>query len=165
MNITYQLTLNEYQEAAAFHYKSGKRPLLVALFLGMATFMMIAGTDFNNTKEVIYNILMTFFALSFYILFTRMITAYQAKKIYQKSPLLSNEVTLHVSGKGINLNKQRDTKTLPWNTFRKWKENEKYILLYTNNYQFNVIPKRALNQKEEKELKDFLTKYLKGNSK
>jgi len=68
MNITYKLTLNEYQEAATFHYKSGKRPLLVAVFLGMATFMMIVGTDFSNTQEVINNILVTFFALSFYIL-------------------------------------------------------------------------------------------------
>jgi len=160
MNITYKLTLNEYQEAATFHYKSGKRPLLVAVFLGMATFMMIAGTDFSNTREVISNILVTFFALSFYILFTRMITAYQAKKIYQKSPLLSNEVTLHISGKGINLNKQGNSKILPWDTFKKWKENEKYILLYTNNYQFNVIPKRAMNEKQKEELKAFLNKYL-----
>jgi len=160
MNITYKLTLNEYQEAATFHYKSGKRPLLVAVFLGMATFMMIAGTDFSNTREVISNILVTFFALSFYILFTRMITAYQAKKIYQKSPLLSNEVTLHISGKGINLNKQGNSKIFPWDTFKKWKENEKYILLYTNNYQFNVIPKRAMNEKQKEELKAFLNKYL-----
>jgi len=160
MNITYKLTLNEYQEAATFHYKSGKRPLLVAVFLGMATFMMIVGTDFSNTQEVINNILVTFFALSFYILFTRMITAYQAKKIYQKSPLLSNEVKLHISGKGINLNKQGNSKILPWSTFTKWKENEKYILLYTNNYQFNVIPKRAMDEKQEKELKAFLNKYL-----
>ena len=160
MTITYKLTLNEYQEAATFHYKSGKRPLLVAVFLGMATFMMIAGTDFSNTREVISNILMTFFALSFYILFTRMITAFQAKKIYQKSPLLSNEVTLHISGKGINLNKQGDLKILPWDSFRKWKENEKHILLYTNNYQFNVIPKRAMNEKQKEELETFLNKYL-----
>ena len=160
MNITYKLTLNEYQEAATFHYKSGKRPLLVAVFLGMATFMMIAGTDFSNTREVINNILITFFALSFYILFTRMITAYQAKKIYQKSPLLSNEVTLHISGKGINLNEQGNSKILPWDTFKKWKENEKYILLYTNNYQFNVIPKRAMDEKQKEELEGYLTKYL-----
>jgi len=160
MNITYKLTLNEYQEAATFHYKSGKRPLLVAVFLGMATFMMIVGTDFSNTREVISNILVTFFALSFYILFTRMITAYQAKKIYKKSPLLSNEVTLHISGKGINLNKQGNSKILPWDTFTKWKENEKYILLYTNNYQFNVIPKRAMDENQKEELKEFLNKYL-----
>ena len=80
MNITYKLTLNEYQEAANYHYKSGKRTLFIAIFLGFATFMLLVGTDFSNTREVITNILVTFFALSYYLLFTRMIRAYQAKK-------------------------------------------------------------------------------------
>jgi hypothetical protein len=160
MNIPYKLTLNEYQEAAMFHYKTGKRPLLVAVFLGMATFMMLIGTDFSNTREVIYNMFMTFFALSFYILFTRMITAYQAKRIYTKSPILSHDVTLHISGKGINLNKSVNTTILPWDTFRKWKKNEKYYLIYTNIHQFNVIPKRVINEKQEEELNLYLEKYL-----
>ena len=160
MNITYQLTLNEYQEAATLHYKNGKRPILVAVFLGMATFMMLVGTDFTNTREVIYNILVTFFALAFYIIFTRMITAFQAKKIYNKSPILSKEVVLHISGKGINLDKSINSKILPWDSFTKWKKNEKYYLIYTNAHQFNVIPVRAMDEKQNEELDTYLEKYL-----
>ena len=160
MNITYHLTLNEYQEAAHFHYKTGKRPLLVALFVGMATFMMLVGTDFSNTQNVIHNILMTFFALSFYILFSRMLIANRAKKTYNKSPILSNEVTLHISGKGINPDKKNQSKIFPWNSFSKWKKNEKYYLIYTNIHQFNVIPLRAINEKQKEELKGYLEKYL-----
>lgn len=160
MNITYHLTLNEYQEASYLHYKTGKRPLLVGLFVGMATFMMLVGTDFSNTQSVINNILMTFFALSFYILFTRMLIAYRAKKTYNKSPILSKEVTLHVSGKGINLDKTNQGKIFPWNTFRKWKKNEKYYLIYTNIHQFNVIPLRAMDGKQKEELNGYLEKYL-----
>lgn len=160
MNITYTLTLNEYQEAVTHHYKSGKRPLFVSLFLGMATFTMLVGTDFANTREVITNILMTFFILSFYLLFTRMLTAHQAKKTYQKSPLLSNEVTLHISGKGIQHDKKTNTALLSWNHFTKYHENEKYYLIYTSNYQFNVIPKRAMNERELKEFQTYLDKYI-----
>ena len=160
MNITYTLTLNEYQEAAMLHYKTGKRPLLVAVFLGAATFMMLVGTDFSNNQEVINNILITFFALAFYILFTRMITAYQAKKIYNKSPMLSKEVTLHISGKGIQQDKQSNAKTLAWDTFTKWKKNEKYHLIYTNLHQFNVIPNRAMMKTQQEELETYLKKYL-----
>ena len=160
MNITYTLTLNKYQEAAMLHYKTGKRPLLVAVFLGAATFMMLVGTDFSNNQEVINNILITFFALAFYILFTRMITAYQAKKIYNKSPMLSKEVTLHISGKGIQQDKQSNAKTLAWDTFTKWKKNEKYHLIYTNLHQFNVIPNRAMMKTQQEELETYLKKYL-----
>jgi len=160
MNITYKLTLNEYQEAVNYHYKSGKRPLLVAVFLGAATFMLLVGTDFSNTQEVINNIIITFFALSFYILFTRMITAYQAKKMYKNSPILSNEITLHISGKGIKKSKEEQSHRLAWDKFTKWKENEKYYLIYTNIYQFSVIPKMAMNEAQIKEFQEYLEKYL-----
>ena len=160
MNITYHLTLNEYQEAAYLHYKTGKRPLLVGLFVGMATFMMLVGTDFSNTQSVINNILMTFFALSFYILFTRMLIAYRAKKTYNKSPILSKEVTLYVSGKGINPDKKNQSNIFPWSTFSTWKKNEKYYLIYTNIHQFNVIPLRAIDEKQKEELNGYLEKYL-----
>ena len=160
MKITYQLTLNEYQEAANVHYKRGKRPLFVAVFLGMATFMLLVGTDFSNTQSVINNILITFFALAFYLLFTRMLTAYQAKKVYNKSPILSKEVSLRISGKGIRYDKKEEGKTMPWDYFSKWKKNDKYYLLYTNSYQFNVIPKRAMNEAQVEELESYLKKYI-----
>lgn len=160
MNINYQLTVNEYQEAVYFHYKTGARPKLIALYVGLATFMILVGTDFSNTREVINNILMTFFAISFYLLFTRIITAYLAKKTYKKSPILSHEVTLHISGKGINQDKKSNTKILPWEQFLKWKENEKYYLIYTNAHQFNVIPKRVMNEMQRKEMNTYLEKYI-----
>ncbi len=160
MNIDYKLTLNEYQEAVNFHYKSGKRPLLIAVFLGMATFMLLVGTDFSNTREVITNIFMVFFTLSFYLLFTRMITAYQAKKIYTKSPLLSEEVTLHVSGKGVKQNKLAEAKIITWDKFSKWKQNEKYYLMYNTPHRFNVIPKRVMNEAQKEELEGYFSKYL-----
>ena len=160
MNITYQLTLNEYQEAVNFHYKNTKRPLFVSLFLGLATFMILVGTDFSNTREVIDNILLVFFALSFYLLFTRIITAYQAKKVYNKSPILSKEITLHISGKGIKKDKNNNDKILEWKYFSKWIENEKYYIIYTSSYQFNVIPKRVIDEKKRNELTTYFTKYL-----
>ena len=160
MNINYQLTLNEYQEAVFYHYKTGARPRLIALYVGLVTFMMLVGTDFSDTREVINNILMTFFAISFYLLFTRIMTAYQAKRTYKKSAILSHEVTLHISGKGINQDKKSNTEILPWEQFLKWKENEKYYLIYTNAHQFNVIPKRAMNEIQHKEIDAYLKKYI-----
>jgi hypothetical protein len=165
MNISYKLTLNEYQEAVNFHYKTGKRPLFIAVFLGTATFMMLVGTDFSNSQEVINNILMTFFALAFYILFTRMITAYRAKKMYKKSPILSNEITLHISGKGIKKKQEDQVQSLTWENFSKWKKNEKYYLIYTTPNQFNVIPSNVMSETQKEELETYLNRYLKQHTK
>ncbi|MCF6243792.1 MAG: YcxB family protein [Sulfurovum sp.] len=160
MHINYTLTTNEYQEAVYYHYKSGKRPLVISVFLGLATFFILVGTDFNNTREVITNILTVFFAISFYLLFVRMLTAYQARKVYEKSPMLSTEVTLEISKKGIQYKQNQKKHLLRWDAIPKWKQNDKYYLLYTNTYQFNVIPKRVLSQEQMKELEKYLERYL-----
>lgn len=160
MNITYQLTRNEYQEAVAFHHKKGRRSLMISIYVGLATFLILAGTDFSNNREVVMNIFVAFFSISFYILFVRIITDYKAKKIYNKSPILSNEITLHVSGKGIKQDKKTSSEILPWTLFTQWKESEKFYLLYAGKHHFNVIPKRVLNEKEQEELEVFFRKYL-----
>jgi len=160
MNITYQLTRGEYQEAVAFHHKKGRRPLMISLYAGLATFLILAGTDFSNNREVITNIFAAFFSIAFYIVFMRLLTDYKAKKIYSKSPILSNEVTLHISGKGIQQDKKSSDEMLPWSLFTQWKENEKFYLLYAGKRYFNVIPKRVLSEKEREEIESYFEKYL-----
>lgn len=160
MNISYQLTRNEYQQAVTFHNKKGKRAIIIALYAGITTFLLLAKTDFTNIREVITNMIVVFFAIAFYILFIRMISDYQAKKLYHKSPSLSDEVTLHISGKGIKFNKNKEDTLLPWNNFQKWLKNDTFYLLYTNKHQFNVIPIRAMNEKQIKELGAYLEKYI-----
>jgi len=160
MNVTYKLSHEEYQQAVIMHHKSGKRPLLVAVYAGFATFIILAGTDLDNTREVITNILTAFFAISFYLLFVRMISAYQATSIYKKSPILSKEITLRISGKGIRLDKDTENSFLPWDSFSKWKKNDKLYLIYTNSRQFNVIPIRAMNDRQLKEFEEYLNKYI-----
>ena len=160
MNINYQLTVNEYQEAVTLHHKTGRRPILISLYAGLSTFIILVGTDFTNIREVINNILVAFFAISFYILFVRVISSYQAKSIYKKSDILSKNVILHISGKGIKQNKKDNDKTLPWSMFTKWKKNEKFYLIYASSRHFNVIPIRAMKEIQIKELDEYLEKYI-----
>lgn len=160
MNITYQLTGNEYQEAVAFHHKKGRRSLMVSIYAGLATFFILVGTDFSNSREVIMNIFVAFFSISFYILFVRILTDIKAKKIYDKSPILSKEITLHVSGKGIKQDKKTASELLPWSLFTQWKESGKFYLLYAGKHHFNVIPKRVLNEREQEELEAHFRKHL-----
>ncbi len=160
MNITYKLTQDEYQKAVTLHLNRGNRLVMLAIYVALAMGIVFLGTDFSNTREVITNILAVFFSVAFYMLFVRMISAYQAKSIYTKSPTLSHEVTLRVSGKGIKLDKKTNNATIPWSAFTKWKQDEKFYLLYTGPRQFNVIPKHTLNEAQSKELEGYLEKYI-----
>ncbi len=160
MNITYQLTQEEYLQAVNVHHKKGRRVVMLSIYTIIATLIVVIGTDFSNTREVINNIILAFFSISFYILFVRMLSAYQAKSVYQKSATLPSQVTLHISGKGIKLDRKNDNLAIPWRTFSQWKKDEKFYLLYTNPRQFNVIPSRAMSDVEKKELEAYLKKYI-----
>ena len=89
-----------------------------------------------------------------------MLSVYQAKSVYQKSATLPYEITLHISGKGIKLDKNSNNISIPWKAFSKWKNNEHFYLLYTNPRRFNVIPARAMSEAQKKEFDAYLEKYI-----
>ena len=160
MNITYQLTQDEYLQAINLHHKTGKRVFMLAIYAMLATIIVMVGTDFSNTREIVTNIIAAFFSISFYMLFVRMLSAYQAKSVYQKSTTLPYEITLHISGKGIKLDKNSNDASIPWSAFNQWKNNDRFYLLYTNPRRFNVIPVRAMSTVQKKELDAYLRKYI-----
>jgi hypothetical protein len=160
MNITYTLTENEYIQAVNLHHKKGNRRIMLAIYIVLATIIVAVGTDFSNTREIVSNIIAAFFSISFYMLFVRMLSVHQAKRIYQKSATLPYETTLHISGKGIRLNKSNNIPSIPWSAFSKWKNDKDFYLLYTNPRRFNVIPTRVMSETEKKELDSYLEKYI-----
>jgi hypothetical protein len=160
MNITYQLTENEYQQAVNLHHKKGNRLLMLVIYVVLAIIIVVVGTDFSNTREIIINVITVFFSISFYMLFVRMLSAYQAKSVYQKSAILPHEVTLHISGRGIKLDKNTKDASIPWSAFSKWKKDALFYLLYTNPRRFNVIPTRVMSEAQKKEFDAYLEKYI-----
>lgn len=160
MNITYQLSQEEYLQAVNLHHKKNNRGVKLAIYIALATGIVLIGTDFSNTHEIITNILVALFSISFYMLFVRMLSAYQAKNIYTKSTTLPYETTLRISGKGIRLDKKGNEKTILWSAFSKWKKDETFYLLYTSPRQFNVIPTRVISTIHSSELDEYLKKYI-----
>jgi len=160
MNITYQLTQEEYLQAVNLHHQKGARILRVAIYIALATIIVVFGTDFSNTREIITNIIAAFFSMAFYLLFVRMLSDYPARSVYKKSSTLPHEVKLHISGKGIRFDNISDKGSIPWSAFVQAKSDEKFYLLYTAPRRFNVIPARAMNEKQKIEFDEYLKKYI-----
>ena len=160
MNITYQLSQEEYLQAVNLHHKKSHRVVKLMIYIALATVIVVVGTDFTNTRDIIANSLAAFFSISFYMLFVRMLSAYQAKNIYTKSSTLPYEITLRISGKGIRIDNKGNEKTIPWSTFSKFKKDEAFYLLYTSPRQFNVIPTRVMSTIQINELDGYLEKHM-----
>lgn len=158
MKIKYKLTQEEYLEAITLHQKMGFRKLMVAIYIMVALTIVIITTDYSDTREIFRNFGALFFAIAFYLLLTKMLGTYQSKKLYERSETLSKEVTLRVSAKGIRVGS--NDKPIHWDTFSKYKEDDKYVILYINMVNFKIIPKSVMNERELKEFIDYIEEHI-----
>ena len=158
MKIKYKLTQEEYLEAVKLHQKMGFRKLMMAVYIMMAVTVVIITTDYSEPREIFRNFGALFFAIAFYLLLTKMLSAYQSKKLYQRSETLSADTNLRVSAKGIRVG--NNEKTISWDSFSKYKEDDKYIILYLSMMNFKIIPKSAMNAIELKEFIDFVEEHI-----
>jgi len=159
MNITYTISANEYHKAIALHQKS-RHIWMLGIYIVLALIIISVSTDFSNMREVITHALAVFFSVSFYMLFVRIMAVYRANSTYAKSAVLQNEMTVRISGKGVQFHKKNNKATLPWSVFSAYKCNEHFCILYTNPRHFNIISLKDLSSKEQEELLEYMKKYL-----
>ena len=158
MKIKYKLTKEEYLEAIKLHQKMGLKKIMIAIYIIVIVMIVGITTDYSSARGIFRNFGALFFGISFYLLLSKMLGEYYSKRVYDKSETLSEEVTLRVSAKGIRVGSNE--KPILWDTFRKYKENENYVLLYTGIANFKIIPKSAMNTVELKEFMALLKKYI-----
>ncbi len=158
MKIKYKLTQEEYLEAVVLHQKMGFRKLMMAVYIMMAVTVVIITTDYSEAREIFRNFGALFFAIAFYLLLTKMLGVYQSKRLYERSETLSLDTTLRVSAKGIRVG--NNEKAISWDSFSKYKEDDKYVILYLSMVNFKIIPKSAMNAIELKEFINLIEEHI-----
>ena len=158
MKIEYKLSQEEYLESVNLHHAMGYRKLMIFVYIAFASTVVVITTDYSDGREIFRNFGALFFAVAFYLLLTKMIGNYQSKKLYERSDTLSKETVLRVTAKGIRVGDNK--KAIEWKTFTKYKENEKYFLLYTSLNNFKVIPKKVMNEITLEEFSSTLKKHI-----
>ncbi|CAA6809426.1 MAG: Unknown protein [uncultured Sulfurovum sp.] len=158
MKIKYKLSQEEYLEAITLHQKMGFRKLMIAVYIMVAVMVVIMSTDYSDTRIIFRNFGALFFAIAFYLLLSKMLGTYQSKKLYEQSDTLSKDTTLRVSAKGIRVGS--NDKPISWDTFSKYKENDKYVILYTGINRFKIIPKSVMTVHELKEFTEYIEEHI-----
>lgn len=158
MKIKYTLTQEEYLEAVKLHQKMGFRKLMIAVYIMVAVTIVVIVTDYSSGRDIFRNFGALFFGVAFYLLLSKMLGEYQSKRLYKQSETLSKETILRVSAKGIRVG--NNEKPIPWDTFTKYKEDDKYVILYTNIINFKVIPKSAMSPIDLKEFMALVEEHI-----
>lgn len=165
MQVTYQLTPNDYRHAL-IAYRNSKlfSKWATLFFLGLAILMTVA--------ELVMLILMHDQWLwkpialtggyavvgSFFYWKT---PSMSANRQFRNTPSVQNPITLDVSDSGLHYRSVNTDATVSWNSYIKWMQDEMVFALFPTPKIFIVIPKRAFSAEQVKAFSEILQQKIK----
>lgn len=159
MEISYQLTEDDYRQG----FKAFRRRktfslwttrigwLLLFVALAEALFISISASD---RKFGILALLWGFVALWTYCLWYA--PRYAARKMIKGSPSASLPHTAQISEEGLYFRTSAGESRLAWNLIIGWVEVERVFALFPSPLTFFPIPKRAMTDQQQDELRKLL---------
>jgi hypothetical protein len=81
--------------------------------------------------------------------------------VYNKSTMFKNELNAFINNEEISLHTHQGYAAWKWNKFNKWQESRHFFYLYFDNKTFFLIPKTAMDEEMETEMRKILKEKIK----
>ena len=163
MEITYQLTEDDYRQGYKAYKRRAKSSLWLSrlsylvffLVLAAMLFVLIIGPDRSFS---------TLFPLLFFVAFWIWCIWYAphrvARNMIKGSPGAALAHTAEFSDDGLHFRTTAGESRLSWNLFRGWSEADRVFALFPSPVTFVPIPKRAMTPGQQEELRSLLRSKL-----
>jgi hypothetical protein len=138
----YKLTKWDVYKAYLLHIKPRKLYGILGIFLICMAILVsirlvLAPQGKSDVMYGIFLLLSVVFILSSIFLFP----VYSLKKCYKQTKDLGSEIELTVENDSFSTSSKNSNINMPYKNIFKIKSNNKYLLVYANQYVFHVIPK------------------------
>jgi hypothetical protein len=123
------------------------RPRRVMRVLGLLTALMLLGggavqiVGWAQGQNPLSDALMLPFLLSLALGYVALLR-WQFTRSYRGYKAIHSPIAMEISEAGLHSRSEHGEARLPWHLFRKYKENDRMLLLYQAGNLFHVIPKR-----------------------
>ena len=151
MQISYELTEEEYARMLQFHFSKDKRKIW--LINGVIFLIFILDTLLNGLSTELLITFLTYMLLFILGIFSWFPLLY--KKSFRKQKLLSGKREMDFNEKGFSLRTEVTDTFIKYEAIEQVRKNNEFILLYITSNIFHFIPTRTLNNLNS------LEKYLK----
>jgi YcxB-like protein len=165
MEISYQLTKDDYQQGfKAFRnrtkFSRWRTRIAYASFfliLAVAVFVSIFGPD-----KTFPNLVLLWSLVAFWTCYLWYAPRGVAKKMITGSPSAALPHTVDVSEGGLYFRTSASESRLTWDLIIGWAEVDRVFALFPSPVSFLPIPKRAMTDDQQKELRTILQKKFAG---
>jgi len=160
MEISYQLTEDDYRQGykafrrrKAFSLWNARTGWVVLSFLALAESIFVSISGFAKGFP---SLLLFWGWVAFWAYCMWYAPRYAARKMIKGSPSASLPHTAQISEDGLYFRTSADESRMAWNLIIGWVEVERVFALFPSPLTFFTIPKRAMTNQQEDELRSFL---------
>ncbi|MFP6584592.1 MAG: YcxB family protein [Candidatus Hydrogenedentota bacterium] len=134
--VDYLVTEEDTVAALRLHWKPTRVIQSFQIFIGVWV-VILAFVGPTNTIKIL-----ALSCIGFYILTRKFLGPYIQRRTYRKYKLLQEPVSLSFDADGVKFVAQSYNTAITWKHLVRWKDNDRFILLYVSPRQYYVIPKR-----------------------
>jgi hypothetical protein len=143
----YRITEDDYASALRFHAwrRFIARPPTMAVVAGgiaLVVFAFIFWQEPSLLQPVVFAIMFVVPLLAIlyaYALFVRV--PKRARQHYRQYKGIWDPVTIELMDAGVNFSNADGSGTLPWSKVFQWRQNDRFIFIYTMPALFHIVPK------------------------
>ncbi len=165
MKITVQLDLKDYRDSQRLHMGmlGGSRIPLIIL-LGASIFCVLpivflwlsGGLNSDITTSLTYILPIVLIGVVLGFIYYNSIR-WSAQRIFSQQKDISKPYEVEITPDAFITSNEYGYSKRPWGDFRKWKEDQKLLLLYYSDVLYTPIPKRFLSDEQLAELRTHLS--------
>ena len=151
MNISYKLTKDDLVDGFKLNKKKPlwlQLPITLCLLLMLILMVVFGYYLFLGYRVIILPLLIIVFSLSFFIINRFVLFPRTVHKYYESSNGLKDTIDIAFSDESIDFSSNYDKQIRKWDNLYGWKEDEKYLILYTSNMTWQGIPKNKFTNPE-----------------
>ena len=126
----------------------------IFIFLGFSTLLLLA--TINNSGNTLRTNLPILFLLLVVVLFTPILTHFQAKKLYESNKIFQETLEYHITNDSIQIKGISVNSTLKWSHFFKLKETKGFFMFFHGENVATLIEKQMFNSENLKEFYEFI---------
>lgn len=139
MKAIYRISESEYVSVMQLDSKPTHRALMVYLVVATLLFLLIL---FTLEKHRVFSAIGGLVGGTLGILAVQYVAVpVLARRQYRKYEFLRGELTLEISTEGIKMSAENGESKLPWKHMLKWRQSDKFILIYVLPKLFYIVPK------------------------
>lgn len=143
----YTITEDEYVQANSLYARPTKKHLMIfaSVIVTLIIVAIVAGDSILRGAAIGGLI----GSIGGFLIIRFIISPWRTRKFYRSYAAIKEPCTVKIEDQGVRFKSKMGVSLIEWKHILKWRDNEKFVLIYQAPHLYHLIPKRLGNIEEK----------------